>query len=511
MFGCTKRSRRIALRRSEIAVALAIVLALTNLAPAAASGLQLLNVRVNEHPRGLDLDFVATGPITADVSVLRFPDRLRVTIPKVKLIEGAPTIIPVERGEVRRIWFVESEDAEAGLVAFIYLSAPVTYDLSYTAPHIARIRIGVPLTPAGTNGTVRLAVQQAPIGEVLSAIAKACGTQIALLDGSSKGTITVTFDDLSCDAAWDVVLMLTKMRARRIGGLLVIGPAEALPEAAVMEVYQLQTSNPDQVAKQLQAMIKDVRVHTQQDTNTLLIIGTVEQHHQVRRALPALDVAAPQVLLEAQVVDVSMNILRDLGLSWGVGSSGSGGSGGIKITIGDTVIVGRISALVTEGKARVVAAPRVLTQSGQKATITLGEDLPIPQRDAEGGVTYTFKRVGVGLEITPRANRDGTVTAELTVKVESVLEMLATPSGPVPRVATREIKANVRVENGQTIVLGGLISREERVSVLKIPLLGDLPVVGSLFRLTTRSARDSEIVFMLTPKVLPSALATGGR
>lgn len=234
---------------------------------------------------------------------------------------------------------------------------------------------------------------------------------------------------------------------------------------------------------------------------SVIVIATQDQHREVRRVLQMVDVAGVQVSIETAVVDVSMNRLRELGFSWGVGTPGQG-SGAIQITVGEATVFARLAAMVSDGSARVMASPRVTTRSGEKASVSLGEEVPIPQRDPNGNITFSFRRIGVGLDITPRVGRDGVVSVELGLRVDQVLEFLSTPSGPVPRIGTREVRSSVRVESGRVLVVGGLITRQERQSTVKVPVLGDIPVLGELFRLNIRSESESEVVFLIRPVVL---------
>jgi Flp pilus assembly secretin CpaC len=144
----------------------------------------------------------------------------------------------------------------------------------------------------------------------------------------------------------------------------------------------------------------------------------------------------------------------------------------------------------------------VAVVDGNEAQVNLGEEVPIPSIDASGRLTFTFKPVGVILRIQPKVNRDGLITTRVEPEVSSVIEFLATASGPVPRVATRKATTIVTVRNGETIILGGLISAAERRTVIKVPLLGDIPILGSLFRTTTTDRQESEVLFLVTPQVV---------
>jgi Flp pilus assembly secretin CpaC len=165
--------------------------------------------------------------------------------------------------------------------------------------------------------------------------------------------------------------------------------------------------------------------------------------------------------------------------------------------------------MVTEKKARVISAPRVAVIDGNEANINLGEEVPIPSIDSAGRLTFTFKPIGVILHIVPKANRDGLITTKVEPEVSAVAEFLQTSSGPVPRINTRKASTTVTVRSGSSIVIGGLISAAERRTVIKVPLLGDIPIIGALFRTTTTDRQETEVIFVVTVQIAPSPGAPG--
>jgi type II secretory pathway component GspD/PulD (secretin) len=220
-------------------------------------------------------------------------------------------------------------------------------------------------------------------------------------------------------------------------------------------------------------------------------------------------------------VDISTDDLRQLGLNWGLtavpiiqitGTSTPENppgtlAGRIVFGVADFVIQAKINAMVTANKARVISAPRVAVIDGNDANINLGQDVPIPSIDAAGRLTFTFKPVGVILHIVPKVNRDGLITTKIEPEVSSVIRFLDTSSGPVPLIATRKASTTMTVPNGSSIVLGGLISSEERRTEIKVPLLGDIPLIGALFRTTNISHAESEVIFVITVQILQTPAA----
>jgi Flp pilus assembly secretin CpaC len=213
-------------------------------------------------------------------------------------------------------------------------------------------------------------------------------------------------------------------------------------------------------------------------------------------------------MIETRVVDINKQDLQNLGLNWGITQIPVIGVSGVtnpfpQVTVDVNFNFNAVlDALVTQSRARVISAPRVGVIDGNEASVNLGEEIPIPSIDASGRLTFTFRPVGVNLRITPKINRDGLVTSKIEPEVSTVREFLQTSSGPVPRLTTRKAMTTVTVRSGQSIVIAGLIAGEERRTTVKVPILGDIPIIGSLFRSTTTDRNESEAVFVVTPNIM---------
>jgi hypothetical protein len=441
-------------------------------------------------------------------TLVRTDDGLRVELrfEGVAVSEGARREISVNRGDLARVLvWEEGQDRPVAVVSFQLSSRSEVSVSRADLPNVIVVSVGAMLPPetrGPPQGPVTISARDTAVADLVAMVAKACGFQVVVV-GDLGGKLSVSVTGLSCEGAMEVLRLAAGISWRRVGDVLIVGQQGRVKEDSYPETYRLRHARPDEVAKELSGMVKDVAVSALERDSAVVVVATADKHEEVRRALAILDVAGVQVSIETAVVDISMTRLRELGLSWGIGGpSQGGGQGGIQITVGEAVIVARLSALVSQGQARVIASPRVTTRSGEKASVSLGEDVPIPQRDSNGNITYSFRRVGVGLDITPRVAGDGMVTVDLGLRVEQVLEFLSTPSGPVPRIGAREVKSSVRVRDGDVLVVGGLITRQERESTVKVPLLGDIPVIGSLFRLTTRSESESEVIFLIRPRVV---------
>jgi type IV pilus assembly protein PilQ len=298
-------------------------------------------------------------------------------------------------------------------------------------------------------------------------------------------------------------------------------------------------------------------------TNTLLLQDTADRLADIRRLVQTLDIPVKQVLIEARIVIVNDDFSRELGVRFGgavVGDYGSRnnglgyiGAGGldtepgeagpiispsppggagisgddvqtptvddrymVNLPIGnpagrlaltlldkDYVVDLEITAAQREGRGEVVSAPRVITANGKEAVIEQGTEIPYQESASSGATTTQFKKAVLSLKVTPQITPDDRVILDLTVSKDSVGQNVASATGgSVPSIDTREITTQVLVNDGQTVVLGGILETEKRDSVNKVPFLGDIPGLGVFFRSKSRTDNKDELLIFVTPKIL---------
>jgi type IV pilus assembly protein PilQ len=297
-------------------------------------------------------------------------------------------------------------------------------------------------------------------------------------------------------------------------------------------------------------------------TNTLLLQDTADRLADIRRLVSTLDIPVKQVLIEARIVIVSDDFSRQLGVRFGgafVGNYGSSdglmwmgsqglnsadgergpiispnGPGGVGIdgnrvatppvpdrylvnlpianpagrlamTLldSDYVVDLEITAAQTEGRGEIVSAPRVITANGKEASIEQGVEIPYQESASSGATTTQFKKAVLSLKVTPQITPDDRVILDLTVNKDSVGQVVPSATGGfVPSIDTREITTQVLVNDGQTVVLGGILETERRDSVNKVPYLGNIPGLGVLFRSKQKTDNKDELLIFVTPKIL---------
>jgi type IV pilus assembly protein PilQ len=189
--------------------------------------------------------------------------------------------------------------------------------------------------------------------------------------------------------------------------------------------------------------------------------------------------------------------LGDL-LSVNMPVAGAAGSYGFAILAKDFMLELELSALQAESKGEVIATPRVITSNQTKAVIEQGVEIPYLQDSSSGATNVAFKKAVLSLEVTPQITPDEHISMDLKVNQDTVGALVK----DVPSINTREIQTRVMVSNGQTVVLGGVHEDIRMNTVDKVPVFGDLPVVGQLFRKTDNSTEKRELLIFVTPKII---------
>ena len=293
-------------------------------------------------------------------------------------------------------------------------------------------------------------------------------------------------------------------------------------------------------------------------TNTLLLQDTAERLADIRRLVQTLDIPVKQVLIEARIVIVNDDFSRELGVRFGAAVVGDYGDGGLAYvgasgldavpgesgpiispngpsqngqnvqtpTVNDRYLVnlpianpaGRIAmtlldsnyvvdleitAAQREGRGEVISSPRVITANGKEAVIEQGTEIPYQESASSGATTTQFKKAVLSLKVTPQITPDDRIILDLTVSKDSVGQILPSATGgSVPSIDTRNVTTQVLVNDGQTVVLGGILETERRDTVNKVPFLGDVPGLGVLFRSKSKTDNKDELLIFVTPKIL---------
>lgn len=546
--------KRRTLHRTALVLCVSLALALVTVAPAQTqtSPVRITQVTVKVFGDTVQLSVIGTGPLTYKTLQLSNPPRLVIDLPGAVVDPAVPPIVDVDKGGVARVRvgqfgekppivrvavdldsplpFTLATSAPTVLVAKFAArgsmtsaappapAAPVVVAAPAAAPPVAQAQQGPPpaapmpvaqASPVTAPGRINLEFRSSELADVLTALAKVCNLNI-VTDASVKGTVTVRLIDLTCDEAMRFILEANNLGFRRLGRNLIIMAADKLappPEVPEAITYPIGFGTAKDVADAIRNSVPGIRVTPELRSNTIVVVATQAQHEDVRKILAGLDIQLTQVMVETRVVDVSTSELKNLGLNWGLTAQPILNVTGtfpnqIVVGVASSTIRALLDAMVTDKKVRVITAPRIAVVDGNEAQVNLGEEVPIPSIDASGRLTFTFRPIGVILKILPKVNRDGLITTKVEPEVSAVIEFLSTASGPVPRVSTRKATTMVTVRSGESIVLAGLISAAERRTVIKVPLLGDIPILGALFRMSTIDRQESEVIFVVTPQII---------
>ena len=305
-------------------------------------------------------------------------------------------------------------------------------------------------------------------------------------------------------------------------------------------------------------------VSVDQRTNTLIVKDTAETIDKIQDLVQKLDVPVKQVTIEARIVTIDDSVSEELGVNWSLSKNGMGrtdsipplsnlpqqsfptaqnttldpygkvdadnlylsnkssvtpGHGhwmsqtafdtvknGFGISIGkiwDNILVDMyLSALETENKAEVISSPRVTTANQKEALIEQGVDVPTEVSTSSGATSTEWKKAVLSLKVTPQITPDNRIILDLVVTQDTLGEEVSTGNGRERSINTQRVETQVLVENGETIVLGGIYQQELTKRVSKVPLLGDIPYLGALFRYTNDSNRKKELLVFVTPKIV---------
>lgn len=412
---------------------------------------------------------------------------------------------------------------------------------------------------------ISLDFQDVPVRQVLQIIAQVNGFNLVTTD-TVTGNVTISLSGVPWDQALDMILKIKGLDKRLEGNILLIAPTE---ELTARETQQLQSKQ--QVAElaplvstnvqinyakasDLAAILKGTEnsiltprgsVAVDERTNTLLLRDTQASIDEAQALVNALDIPIKQVLIESRMVTVRDNASESLGVQWGLSDTLSDGAVSGSLTGADSIASGvipdisdrlnvalpvanpagrigvqiarlidgtiidlELSALESENKGEVIASPRITVANQHEAYIEQGTEIPYVEATSSGATSVEFKKAVLSLKVTPHITPDNRIILDLVVTQDTRGDTVSTSTGDAVAIDTQEISTQVLVENGETIVLGGIFQQSSSNDVQKVPLLGDLPFVGYLFKNSAEVLEKRELLIFVTPKILTDDLRT---
>ncbi|OAJ93690.1 type IV pilus secretin PilQ [Vibrio bivalvicida] len=407
------------------------------------------------------------------------------------------------------------------------------------------------------NKKLSLNFQDIPVRNVLQLIADYNDFNLVVSD-SVTGNLTLRLKEVSWQKVLDIILQVKGLDKRVEGNVVLVAPKPEFDahEQQILERVRLTeqlgelTSDIIKVNFAKAADIADLidggeefsmlssrgSLSIDERTNTLLIRDLEENLVTIRSIVDALDVPAKQVQIEARIVTVNEGNLDELGVRWGFsntnGSTSIGGS--IEANLFETVPIDdmlnvnlaatsanastiafqvaklgsemlldlELSALQRESKAEVISSPRLITTNKKPAYIEQGSEIPYLESSSSGATSVSFKKAVLSLKVTPQITPDNRLILDLNVTQDRPGDVVKTGTGEAVAINTQRIGTQVLVDNGETVVLGGIFQHSVTDAVEKVPLLGDIPLFGVLFRRTYQQMGKSELLIFVTPKVV---------
>ncbi len=274
------------------------------------------------------------------------------------------------------------------------------------------------------------------------------------------------------------------------------------------------------VANAASQLTGQVSVVADTDTNSLLVSTASKYRDQVKQIIEQLDRPVPQVLIKVLIAEVTHDNAADFGVDFSVLNTRASGNGqsigttfgapatGLVVSVLETNVTATLHALATAGKLDVLSRPYILASDNQEATITVGQTVPIitdSRLDTNNNPvnTITYKDIGIILDVTPHINPDGMVIMDVAPQVSSISDQTVALSSTVNGTVfnLRSADSRVGIKDGETIVIGGMMQDQKTESVSKVPLLGDIPLIGLMFSRHNVVKTKTELLFFLTPHV----------
>lgn len=346
-----------------------------------------------------------------------------------------------------------------------------------------------------------------PLVEALRALGYKSNKNL-IVNGDLDGTIAMHMEDTDFDTVLRALSRSNDFSYEYLDDskqTVLIAPTDSMSS---IETFKLKHIDPETAAKQIALLTEADKVMADKENHTLTVSGSSSLLYQVRQELEKVDVASQQVNIQAMVVELSKGNSRNLGLSylsnpWSKDTS-IGGYNGFKFSVS-----GQHEETLSNGK--VLARPNVTVFDGRKATILMGDKVPVftsssDSTDSDSSTTMTveYKDVGVKLEVLPRINEMDKQTITLVIKpsVSTISQWVESGNNKAPQISERSAETTVRVKNGETILIGGLLKNEEIKSIKQIPFLSKIPILGELFKSRSTEKKDTEVVIAITPKIV---------
>lgn len=392
------------------------------------------------------------------------------------------------------------------------------------------------------NATLRkpitLEFRDAPLRAVFELISKNTGLNFIFDRDVKPDTKTTVFvKNTSIDDVIRFVLVTNQLERKVLNDTTLLiypnTPAKTRDyKELVVKSFYLANADVKNTANMIKTLLKTKDVFVDEKLNLLVIRDTPEAVRIAERLVANQDLAEPEVMLELEVLEVGTTLLSELGIRWPdqisaslIGAAGVPGqitlpewhnrnSSLVRLSVTDPLLV--VNLKNQNGRTNILANPRIRVKNREKAKVHIGDKVPVITTTATGtgfvSESVNYLDVGLKLEVEPLVYLEDEVGIKVGLEVSNIVREIASKSGTLTyQVGTRNAATTLRLKDGETQVLAGLISDEDRRNAAKVPLLGDLPVVGRLFTNNNDTATKTEIVLLITPRIVRNLKRPGIR
>ena len=373
-----------------------------------------------------------------------------------------------------------------------------------------------------SKAPITLNFRQTDLRAAFEFIAKSFGINVIFDEGFKSTPVTLYAKDVTFEQGLNLLLTTTRTFYKRIGpNTILVAPdtkdKRGQYEDHMMRTYNLNTVRAKEMADILRGVITIKKIIVNEQLNTLVIRDTEEVHRLVERMVDLNDKKPAEIILEVEIMEVSRKKAEKLGLDFGsyevkasvpaypLTSSFSSVKGTGTLTVPSVIL----RFFKQDVDAKTLANPKIRVLNGKAAKIHIGDRVPLRAStitDATGQVrtTYDYKDIGIRLNVEPNINLDNSTTVKLGLEVSSLGDNIGTAGEPAYSIGTRNAETYMLLRDGETAILGGLIRDEERNTRVKIPGLGDIPVVGAIFTSYDDSTERKDVLLTITPRVVRS-------
>lgn len=407
-------------------------------------------------------------------------------------------------------------------------AAPIPPQPSYVEPQRPRYR-SVPSSGLSGGRSVSMDLENADVITVLRAMAEYSGKNL-IVGSDVKGSVSMRLHNVSWARAFEEIVKAAGLVVEEQGGIIrVMSPKQATENMRMREqgqelqtvVYPIEYAVASEITGSLTKIISSRgSIQVDKRTNSLVVNEVSYKQIEMAELIRLLDTPTQQVEIMARIVDVDMDVTKDLGINWNVSNVASYDNNaelqnaqvpqllpaGTRpaMTVGTlrsfAQLNATLSALEAKRKANTISNPRITSVNNKEAKIVGGKKIPISLRDESGNTVTQMYTIGMVLTTTPHINSSENITLDVKTEI-SDLDPTATILGGVV-ILTNEASTQIVLNDGETAVIGGLLQTKAGKSQSGIPILMDIPVIGALFRSTTTSTAKREILIFLTPHII---------